>query len=453
MTVDAWAIGPMARHIAWDLRRMAARITHRIMALPTTSLRQSAGAYVTTSEQVRAFYERMPYPPPIASLDEHRELYNDPLRRRALFHRIWPADRPHKDQTILIAGCGTFQAARYAMRESDAHVTAIDISETSLQHTRALQRQYGLDNLEVHKLAIEDVRRLGRTFDLIVCTGVLHHLVDHRRGLQALRDVLEPQGAIQLMVYAAYGRAGIYMMQEYCRLLGIGTSPDELRELGTTVAMLPPTHAIAPLVRSARDFCRPDAMADALLNPLDRAFTVTALYAWLERCGLAFGRWVEQAPYLPQCGIVAKSPHAERLASLPAPLQHAAVELFRGTMVSHSVIAYRDDRPAAVNPITFDDGRWRSFVPITLPWTMRVRERLPKGSAAVLLNRAHSFTDLVLPIDAVEASLFDAIDGERTLGDILHSAASRGVDEQAGLDFFERLWRYDQVVFDASGRV
>ena len=34
------------------------------------------------------------------------------------------------------------------------------------------------------------------------------------------------------MVYALYGRTGIYMMQEYCRLLGITTSDTDLRELG-----------------------------------------------------------------------------------------------------------------------------------------------------------------------------------------------------------------------------
>jgi SAM-dependent methyltransferase len=408
---------------------------------------------VTATEQVRAFYERMPYPPPLVNLDAHRELYRNPLRRRALFHRVWPTEKPRRGQTILIAGCGTSQAARYAMQERDAHVTAIDVSETSLRHTRALQRAHRLDNLEVHRLAIEEVARLDCRFDLIVCTGVLHHLPDPDVGLRALHDVLLPSGALQLMVYAAYGRAGIYMMQEYCRLLGIGTSPEELRDLGATLDSLPPTHAIGSVLRGARDFRNPEMMADALLHPLDRAFTVSTLHAWLERCSMTFGRWIEQAPYSPYCGAVAKSPHAARLASLPAPLQHAAVELFRGTMVTHSAIAYRDDRPDVSEPITFDGDRWRGFVPIPLPWTVRIREGLPKGTAAVLINRAHTFPDLVLPIDPFEATLLDAVDGERTLDEILQRAATDETRERSGLDFFERLWRHDQLVFDASASV
>ncbi len=232
-----------------------------------------------------------------------------------------------------MAGCGTSQAARYALREPDARVTAIDVSKTSLRHTRDLQRKYNLNNLELHHLPIEDVRKLARSFDLVVCTGVLHHMPDPDHGLRALRDVLRPRGAMRLMVYARYGRAGIYMMQEYCRLLGIGASEDDLRGLGAVLAALSTDHPISGVLRRAKDFRQPEAMADALLHPQDRAYTVAELYAWLDRCGMSFGRWIEQAPYLAQCGVVARSPHAARLASLPSRLQHAAVEIFRGTMV------------------------------------------------------------------------------------------------------------------------
>jgi len=398
------------------------------------------------SEEVRDFYERMPYPAPRTSLDES----GDPDHRRARFHRIWPAEQPRGNQEILVAGCGTSQAARYALRELDARITAIDISETSLRHTRDLQRKYKLEHLELHQLPIERIQELGRSFDLIVCTGVLHHLLDPDLGLRALRAVLRPRGAMRLMVYAPYGRAGIYMMQEYCRLLGISTSERDLRDLGATLDALPAGHPISGVLRRAKDFRRPEAMADALLHPRDRAYTVPEVYGWLERCGMSFGRWIEQAPYLAQCGVVARSPHAARLAALPAPLQHAAVELFRGTMVTHSFIAYRDDRDGGSQPITFDGDRWRDYVPIALPWTVCVRERLPPGSVAVLINRAHTFNDLVFTADAFEDRLLGAIDGKRTLGEVLRGAAVDAGGDPRALRFFERLWQYDEIVFDAS---
>lgn len=404
-----------------------------------------------TSEQVQAFYERRPYPAPLTSLEKERERCKNPDHRRALFHRMWPTEPLRGTREILIAGCGTSQATRYALREPDAKVTAIDISEMSLRHTRDLQQKHNLENLELHQLPIEDVGALGRTFDQIVCTGVLHHLPDPDAGLRALRDVLSPQGALHVMVYAAYGRAGIYMIKEYCRLLGLGSSEEDLRELGATLEALPTDHPIAAVMRSAKDFRHPDALADALLHPIDRAYTVPQLYEWLERCGMSFGRWVVQAPYLPQCGMIRKTAHAERLNSLPAPLQHAAVELFRGTMVKHEVIAYRDDRAGEKQPITFTGDRWQAYVPIRLPFlTLCIRERLPPGSVGVLINRAHPFTDLILTIDKNEDRLLGAIDGKRTLGEILQ-VVGKSTDDQRALGFFERLWQYDQVVFDASG--
>jgi len=401
------------------------------------------------ADEVRAFYESHPYPAPIRHLDRHRDLYQNPDRRRALSLLLWPTDKQRTNREILVAGCGTSQAAINALREPDARVTAIDISEASLRHTGDLQRKYGLRNLAIHRLAIEQVEELGQMFDQIVCTGVLHHLPDPDTGLRALRNVLAPHGAMHLMVYATYGRAGIYMMQEYCRLLGIGATEAELRDLDTTIGALSSDHPIAGVVKRARDFRNPDALADALLHPQDRAYTVPQLYVWLERCGLSFGRWFEQAPYLPQCGAMARTPHAARLVALSPPLQHAAVELLRGTMTKHNFIAYRDDRPGESQPITFNGDVWRGYVPLRLPWTLCIRDRVPSGSAAVLINRAHTYPDLALPIDAAQERVFTTIDGNRSIDAILRGIAGTGDDEQARR-FIKQLWEYDQIVFDAT---
>ncbi len=178
------------------------------------------------ADEVRAFYDSHPYPAPVSDLDRQRDLYRNPDRRRALSVLLWLTEKPRGNREILVAGCGTSQAARYAPREPEAHVTAIDISETSLRHTDDLQRKYGLRNLDLHRLAIEQVGKLGQRFDQIVCTGALHHLPEPDIGLRSLRDVLAPSGAMHLMVYATYGRAGVYMMQDQAAL---GIRSDRVR--------------------------------------------------------------------------------------------------------------------------------------------------------------------------------------------------------------------------------
>jgi SAM-dependent methyltransferase len=297
-------------------------------------------------------------------------------------------------------------------------------------------------NLAVERLAIEHVAQLDRRFDHIVCTGVLHHLADPPVGLRALHRVLAPGGAITLMVYAPYGRAGVYLLQDYCRRLGIVASSADLRELVATLRELPAGHPLGRLLRESPDFADDDALADALLNPRDRPYSVPQLFELIGDVGLRFGRWERQAPYLPDCGSISETPHAARIARLAPVEQYAAMELFRGTITRHTAIVYSGepggDPVAEQNPGGADISDW---VPVVAPFAIAVEERLPAGAAAALINRAHSDTDLVLFVDRRELRTFRAIDGVRTVGQL----------GRAAHELMVRLWRHDLVVFDTTG--
>src|SRR5271156_2585989 len=221
------------------------------------------------TQEVQNFYDRYPYPRPADNLEQYRRLWQDPHRRRADYHLFWPTQPYREDPFILIAGCGTSQAAKYALRWPSAQVTGIDFSATSMRHTEELKRKYNLTNLQVHQLPIEQVNDLGISFDQIVCTGVLHHLADPDAGLGALRSVLKPDGAMHLMVYAPYGRTGIYLLQEFCRRIGIPASDDGICDLIAALRSLPPAHPLEHLLRNTPDFRQNAALADALLHPQD----------------------------------------------------------------------------------------------------------------------------------------------------------------------------------------
>ena len=406
----------------------------------------------SVAEEVRAFYEGNPYPPPIDSLEKYR-LWRDPQKRRAEYHLLWPSRTYGEDQAILVAGCGTSQAAKHAMRWPAARVMGIDFSETSVRCTEELKRKYQLDNLQVRQLPIERARELEMSFDQIVCTGVLHHLADPDAGLGALRDLLQPDGAINIMLYAPYGRAGVYMLQEFCKRIGISATDVEIRDLIDALKALPPGHPLQNLLRETPDFRNEAALADALLHPCDRAYSVPQVFDFLGRGGLRFARWVRQAAYSSRCGVMAQLPQASRMARLAVEDQYAAAELFRGTMVRHSVIAHRDDAPGSFGRISFAGDAWMNYVPVRMPDTVCVRERLPPGAAAVLINKSHTHHDIYMPVDAIELRMLDSIDGDRSVGEIVDKALASS-REASPLDmvrvFFERLWWHDQVVFDIS---
>jgi hypothetical protein len=325
-------------------------------------------------------------------------------------------------------------------------VVGIDLSSNSIQHTEELKSKYRLDNLEVHQLPVEQAGDLCRRFDKIICTGVLHHLPNPDAGLRALREVLAPGGALNLMVYAAYGRYGVYMLQEYVCLLEIGDSDEEIADFANTLMALPLDHPLARLLGESPDFRTKAGLADALLNPQDRAYTVSQLFELISGAGLTFGRWVQKAPYLPQCGAFSETPHADRLAALPEPEQFAAMELLRGTMLRHSLIVYRDD-VSNKKQIRFDGDDWLNYIPIRLPDTICIEENLPTGSAAVMISQNHSDSDIYFSINSDEKQLYNAVDGEHSIAMLLKK---RTINHDLARSLFERLWWYDQMVFITS---
>jgi SAM-dependent methyltransferase len=404
-----------------------------------------------SADPIADFYTSNPFPPPLEDLERAVELYKDENVRRSEFFMLWPDREYRADIDVLVAGCGTWQAAKYALVHPDARVIAIDVSPTSLEHTEKLKQKYNLTNLDVRQLPIENSADLDHTFDHIVCTGVLHHLADPGVGLRALQSVLKKDGALYLMLYAPYGRTGVYMMQEYCRRLGIGTTPEEIRDLIAVLKVLPQNHPVLAAQGGAREFMA-DSIADALLNPRDRSYSVPQLFDLLERSELSFGRWYWQAAYLPECGMMARTPHASLLAELPERERYAQMELWRGLMSNHSFFAYRNDADRAGAKIHFDDDytaeNYLAFVPIRLPWTTCIQQSLPAGAAGVLVNQTHVFQDLFVIVNTVQKQLYEAIDGHRSIAQIMEAANES--DSLLALELFKRLWLHDQVVFDTS---
>ena len=80
---------------------------------------------------------------------------------------------------------------------------------------------------------------------------------------------------------------------------------------------------------------------------------------------------------------------------------------------------------------------------------MCAQERLPPGTAGVLLNQTHLFHDLFLLINAQEKQVYEAIDGRRSISEIVDTVEGSAPFAR---DYFQKLWRYDQVIFNTSTR-
>jgi len=394
--------------------------------------------HVPMTDPVEDQYTNWVYPQPAVSLRRMWQSCDPSLQQ--LHYAYWPDRAYWPGMRILVAGCGSNQAANLAQRNPSAQVLGIDVSPTSLAHEQLLKGKYGLDNLTLEQMRIDALDGLDREFDLIVATGVLHHLPDPAAALAQLGRRLAPHGVICVMLYGEYFRAGVYMLQELFRRVGLGQSAADVAIVRQTLANLQQDHLVRNYMRAVEDLGHDAGIVDTFLHASDRAFTVEGCLTLVEQAGLRFQGWQENFYYYPNGQMPSDLPLFARLEALPTQALWAAMELHHGGIGRHEFFCCRADRPASSFQLDFDGERFFDLVPMRR--ISRLIEPDPaRGRRAAILRAP--FPEVSL--DEVQLRLFHCIDGQRSIRRcIADSNVAAGSPEQLrafAKQFFISLWR------------
>ena len=249
---------------------------------------------------------------------------------------------------VLIAGGGTGDSAIYLaeqLRNTKSEVVYLDMSEASMQIAQKRAGIRGLQNIKSILGSLLSLPEMGlEKFDYINCIGVLHHLKDPREGLKALKRVLSENGAIHIMVYATYGRTGVYQMQNILKIINSTESDMKKKIINSRalIELLPATNWFK------RDFANWEheinsngdiGLYDLLLHDMDRSYTVPQIYDFVDDCGLNFVEFVgigyeSRYGYEPENYIKDKL-LKEKFLKLEKRKQQATAELISGAMKKH----------------------------------------------------------------------------------------------------------------------
>ena len=276
------------------------------------------------ADVVSSQYERWMYPQPILDLRGWLATnwqWFDPSHAHRIF---WPDRDPKPDIDILVAGCGTNQAAVLAFTNPEARVVAIDVSQPSLDHHAYLKNRYAMNNLELHRLPVEEVHALDRDFDLIVSTGVLHHMAEPKTGMKALAACLRPDGVAAIMLYAKYGRLGVEMLQGVFRELGLRQNDPSVLMVKDALATLSPDHPIRSYVSVAPDLQFDAGLVDTFLHGREHCYTVDNCLELVTSSGLVFQDLFLKSAYYPPSSSTSAF-HAA-VAALPEQQQWSIME-------------------------------------------------------------------------------------------------------------------------------
>lgn len=96
-------------------------------------------------------------------------------------------------KTVLDYACGSGPMSLKFAKAGASSVVGIDISEVSVR--MATQAAHGLSNARFLQRDCEDTGLPSNTFDLILCSGMLHHL-DLTRAFPELYRLLKPGGRV-----------------------------------------------------------------------------------------------------------------------------------------------------------------------------------------------------------------------------------------------------------------
>ena len=140
-----------------------------------------------------------------------------------------------KKLNILIAGCGTGIQILEASRYSNCEITAIDLSNSSLSYAKRKVDEYGMKNINFIEMDLLDLKQINKKFDLIECSGVLHHMKDPNKGLSILVESLLPKGFLKLGLYSNYARQEILKARAFIKEEGIQPNLDNIRSFRNNV--------------------------------------------------------------------------------------------------------------------------------------------------------------------------------------------------------------------------
>jgi SAM-dependent methyltransferase len=238
-----------------------------------------------TSVRVRGQYEEHPYPrwvhaatvPAPTTIDEH-------LRGQFPTAAFQPLAAGDGGIDVLVAGCGTGRhPIEVAFKYRDARVLAIDLSLASLCYAKRKTPTALAGRLAFAQADILEIGLIGRTFDVVDASGVLHHLADPLVGWRALLSVLRPGGVMRVALYSELARREVVAARTFIAERGYRPILDDIRRCRQEL-LSSPLQGIA----RAGDFFGASECRDLLFHVQECRMTIPQIKAFLGENDLRF---------------------------------------------------------------------------------------------------------------------------------------------------------------------
>lgn len=214
---------------------------------------------------------------------------------------------------ILIAGCGTgLSTIDFARQAPAASILAIDLSLPSLSFAKRKAQELSFDKIQFGQADLLQLGGIGRTFDFIDASGVLHHLADPFAGWAILLSLLRPGGAMQVGLYSAIGRENIVAARDFITKQGYRPTPQDIRRCRQDI--FSSTDSLLTSLTRSQDFYTTSECRDLLFHAHEVRITLPQINAFLATNNLSFAGFNLDMPTLQK--FIKRFPKREALTDL-----------------------------------------------------------------------------------------------------------------------------------------
>ena len=240
------------------------------------------------SNQVKSQYEENPYPkwdkaavsPKKISMKEYLSLKKINFRDNKTTN--------NQKLEILVAGCGTGQEPiNISSYIKNLNITAIDLSKSSLSYAMRKAKQYDIENINFYQCDLLNVKELNTKFDIILCSGVLHHLDNPMDGWQQLTEVLNEKGLMKICLYSKIARRLIKPYQDKYSSIDIKDFKTEIREFRNKIIKYEDPN-FENFFSTMQDFFNMSELRDLIFHYKEHQFTTPKIKSCLKKLNLSF---------------------------------------------------------------------------------------------------------------------------------------------------------------------
>lgn len=168
----------------------------------------------TESNKIKTQYESYPYPR-WDKLDYQKPTNYGSALSHVYPDTTFPENYYNEGLNILVAGCGTGRhALNVAKYFNHVNVTAVDLSQKSLAFAYNKAKELNIKNVDFKQADLTNLEALPIQYDIVECSGVLHHIPDYKIAIKGLLKNLKPNGLIKISLYSEYARSSVNQVRE-----------------------------------------------------------------------------------------------------------------------------------------------------------------------------------------------------------------------------------------------